>query len=161
MNLLNRLLTIALGLFLISAGVAKFTTGYVFQYLEFTSGIDLFYPFVNNVTGIAEILARLAILYHPTRLLGALGAAGLMVGAIGFHLSPWLGIAIPTGLTDGAAAPWDAADFATTTSSSTFVLAIIAAVRAALIVRTELRTRARLDSIGRRADRSDAPLVRA
>ena len=44
MKILNRLLTIALGLFLISAGVAKFTTGHVFQYIEFKSGVDLFYP---------------------------------------------------------------------------------------------------------------------
>ena len=55
---LNRLLTAALGLFLVSAGVAKFTTGHVFQYIEYRSGIDLFYPFVNNLTGIAEIAGR-------------------------------------------------------------------------------------------------------
>ncbi len=141
MKTLNRLLTIALGLFLISAGVAKFTTGHVFQYIEFKSGIDLFYPFVNNLTGIAEILAGAAILYRPTRLIGAVAAIGLMIGAIGFHLSPWLGTSIPTGLLDDAASPWDAADFATTTSSGTFVLAIISAIRAASIVRTELKAR--------------------
>ena len=82
MKTLNRLLTIALGLFLISAGVAKFTTGHVFQYIEFKSGIDLFYPFVNNLTGIAEILAGATILYRPTRLIGAVSALGLMIGAI-------------------------------------------------------------------------------
>lgn len=91
MKTLNRLLTIALGLFLISAGVAKFTTGHVFQYIEFKSGIDLFYPFVNNLTGIAELLAGAAILHRPSRLIGAVSAFGLMIGAIGFHLSPWLG----------------------------------------------------------------------
>jgi len=113
----------------------------VFQYIEFKSGIDLFYPFVNNLTGIAEILAGAAILYRPTRLIGAMGTAALMVGAIGFHLSPWLGTSIPTGLTDGAASPWDAADFTTTTNSTSFVLAIVAAVRAASILRTELKAR--------------------
>lgn len=141
MHLLNRLLTIGLGLFLISAGIAKFTTGHVFQYIEFTSGIDLFYPFVNNLTGIAEVLAGLAILSPRTRLVGALGAAGLMVGAIAFHLSPWLGISIPTGMTDGAAAPWDATDFTVSTSSASFMLAIVSAIRSASIVRTELRKR--------------------
>lgn len=140
-RLVNHFLTIALGLFLISAGIAKFTTGHVFQYIEFKSGIDLFYPFVNNLTGIAEILAGAAILYRPTRLVGAIGVAGLMVGAIGFHLSPWLGTSIPTGLTDTAASPWDAADFAVTTSSTTFVLAIVSALRAASIIRTELHNR--------------------
>ncbi len=155
MNRLNRLLTIALGLFLISAGVAKFTTGHVFQYIEFKSGIDLFYPFVNNLTGVAEILAGAAILYRPTRLLGAVGAAALMVGAIGFHLSPWLGTSIPTGLTEGAASPWGAADFAATTSSTTFVLAVVSAVRAGSIVRTELRSR-NAPSVGsRRGERAD------
>ena len=141
MKTLNRLLTIALGLFLISAGIAKFTTGHVFQYIEFKSGIDLFYPVVNNLTGIAELLAGAAILYRPTRLIGAVSALGLMIGAIGFHLSPWLGTSIPTGLADDAASPWDAADFATTTSSGTFVLAIISAIRATSIVRTELKAR--------------------
>lgn len=71
MNILNRILTIALALFLISAGVAKFTTGHVFQYIEYKSGVDLFYPFINNLTGMAEILAGTAILYRPARLLGS------------------------------------------------------------------------------------------
>ena len=146
MHLVNRLLTIALGLFLISAGLAKFTTGHVFQYIEFTSGIDLFYPFVNNLTGVAEILAGLAIVYRPTRLIGAIGAASLMLGAVAFHLSPWLGVSIPTGLADGAVSPWDASDFTTTTSSTTFMLAIVSTVRAASIVRTELRTRSQQSS---------------
>lgn len=155
MTILNRLLTITLGLFLISAGIAKFTTGHVFQYIEFKSGVDLFYPFVNNLTGIAEILVGAAILYRPTRLLGAAGAVALMAGAVGFHLSPWLGTSIPTGLVDGAASPWNAADFATTTSSMTFVLAIVSAIRAASIVRAELRNRDERDTTSLRVGRSD------
>ncbi|MEM7274260.1 MAG: DoxX family protein [Actinomycetota bacterium] len=155
MTLLNRLLTIALGLFLVSAGVAKFTTGHVFQYIEFKSGIDLFHPFVNNLTGVAEILAGVAILVRPTRLIGAAGATALMIGAIAFHLSPWLGTSIPTGLADGAASPWDAADFTTTMSSTTFALAIVSAVRAASIVRTELRSRAERETPSLPAGRSN------
>lgn len=155
MTILRRLLTIALGLFLISAGIAKFTTGHVFQYIEFKSGIDFFYPFVNNLTGIAEILAGAAILYHRTRLLGAAGAVALMIGAVGFHLSPWLGMSIPMGLVDDAASPWDAADFATTTSSMTFFLAIGSAVRAASIVRSELGNRTTRDTPSLRVGRSD------
>ncbi len=141
MSMLNRLLSVALGLSLISAGIAKFTTGHVFQYIEFKSGIDIFHPFVNNLTGIAEILAGAAVLYRPTRLVGAGGAAALMVGAIGFHLSPWLGTSVPTGLADGADSPWDAADFATTTNSTSFVLAIVSLVVAASVARGALRTR--------------------
>jgi uncharacterized membrane protein YphA (DoxX/SURF4 family) len=160
MSLINRILTFALGLFLVSAGVAKFTTGHVFQYIEYRSGIDLFYPFVNNLTGLAEILAGLAILYRPTRLIGAAGAFGLMVGAISFHLSPWLGVSIPTGLADGAASPWDAADFSAATSPGTFVLAVVSALRAASIIRAELRSRAQLQKSGG-IRRSHATLVEA
>ena len=113
MRHLDRLLTWALGLFLVSAGVAKFTTGHVFQYIEHQSGVDLFHPYVNHLTGVAELVAGVLILIPRTRLLGGLVAAGVLVGAVGFHLSPWLGISIPTGLVDGAAAPWGAEDFTT------------------------------------------------
>ncbi len=143
MNILNRILTIALALFLISAGVAKFTTGHVFQYIEYKSGVDLFYPFINNLTGMAEILAGTAILYRPARLLASALAAALMVGAVGFHLSPWLGLSVPTGLADGATSPWDSADFTTTATSMTFVLAVISGARAIAIVRSELKARRR------------------
>ena len=138
---LNRLLTVALGLFLVSAGIAKFTTGHVFQYIEYQSGIDLFYPFVNNLTGIAEIAAGAAILYRPTRLAGSLFASALMAGAIAFHLSPWLGVSIPTGLADGAVTPWDAADFAASTTSVSFVLAIVTGLGSLAIARRAHRTR--------------------
>lgn len=141
MRHLDRLLTWALGLFLISAGVAKFTTGHVFQYIEHQSGADLFYPYVNHLTGAAELVAGFLILSPRTRLFGGLLASGVLVGAVGFHLSPWLGISIPTGLVDGAAAPWEAEDFTTSTTSVTFFLAVVTAARALRIVRTELRRR--------------------
>lgn len=142
MSTINRILTYALGLFLISSGVAKFTGGHVFQYIEHRSGIDLFYPYVNHATGVAEILVGLLILVPATRFVGALGATGILGGAIGFHLSPWLGISMPTGMVDGAAAPWTEADFAATTASVTFFLAIVTFARALSIVRTERRRRA-------------------
>jgi hypothetical protein len=44
---------------------------------------------------------------------------------------------MPTGLADGASAPWTAADFAQSTTSVTFALAIVAFVRAMVIVRNE------------------------
>lgn len=137
MSRINQLLTIALGLFLISAGVAKFAGGHVFQYIEHRSGIDLFHPYVNHVTGFAEIGAGAMLLVRRTRLVGAVAAAGLMLGAIAFHLSPWLGLSVPTGLTEGAMAPWDAGDFASATTPVTFVLAVVTAVRAMSIIRTE------------------------
>lgn len=156
MAVVNRLFTVALGLFLISAGIAKFTTGHVFQYIEFKSGIDLFYPFINNLTGIAEVFAGAAILFRPSRLLGAVVAFGLMAGAIGFHLSPWLGISVPTGLVDGATSPWEGADFAASMSATSFVLAIVSAIRAAAIVRVEWRDRTSDANRDVSVDRGDA-----
>lgn len=141
MSIINRILTYALGLFLVSSGVAKFTVGHVFQYIEYQSGLDIFYPYVNHAVGAAEIVVGVMILVPATRLLGAMGAVGIMVGAIGFHLSPWLGISMPAGLVDDAAAPWTAADFTTETTSVAFVLAIVTLVRSISIIRTEQRNR--------------------
>ncbi|MEM9607243.1 MAG: MauE/DoxX family redox-associated membrane protein [Actinomycetota bacterium] len=141
MRHLDRILTWALGLFLLSAGVAKFTTGHVFQYIEHQSGVDIFYPYVNHLTGVAEIIAGALILVPRTRLAGGLLASGVLLGAVAFHLSPWLGVSIPAGLVDGAAAPWGADDFMTSTTSVTFFLAIVTAARALRIVRVGLRER--------------------
>ncbi|MEL6893463.1 MAG: MauE/DoxX family redox-associated membrane protein, partial [Actinomycetota bacterium] len=119
MSVINRILTYALGLFLVSSGVAKFTVGHVFQYIEHQSGLDVFYPYVNHAVGAAEILAGLLILVPATRLVGAIASAGVMAGAIGFHLSPWLGVSMPTGLADDAVAPWTSDDFTTDTTPLT------------------------------------------
>ena len=141
MSTINRILTSALGLFLVSSGIAKFAGGHVFQYIEFKSGLDIFYPYVNHATGVGEVVAGCLILARPTRLVGASAAALIMAGAVAFHLSPWLGISMPTGLADGATAPWTRSDFATTTTSVTFFLAIVSLARALAIVRTERRAR--------------------
>jgi uncharacterized membrane protein YphA (DoxX/SURF4 family) len=141
MSLLNRILAYALGVFLVSSGIAKFAGGHVFQYIEYQSNLDIFYPYVNHATGMAEILAGVFILIRTTRLAGAAIATGVMAGAIGFHLSPWLGVSMPTGLVDGATAPWTAADFTPTTTSLTFVLAILTGSRSIKIFRDELRQR--------------------
>lgn len=146
MSIVNRILTYALGLFLVSSGGAKFAGGHVFQYIEYKSGFDLFYPYVNHATGVAEIVAGLLILVPATRLVGALGAAAILAGAIGFHLSPWLGTSMPTGLVDGASAPWTAADFAESTTSVTFALAIVTFIRSLAIVRSERMRRTDRDT---------------
>lgn len=141
MSILTRILNYGLGLFLVSSGLAKFAGGHVFQYIEHRSGLDIFHPYMNHATGVAEVLAGAFILFRTTRLVGGAMAAGIMVGAVGFHLSPWLGVSMPTGLTEGATAPWTAADFSTTTSPISFVLAIAAAGWSIKIVRDELRAR--------------------
>ena len=47
------------------------------------------------LTGVAELGTALLSLIPRTRLLGALAGLGVLIGAIGFHLSPWLGINVP------------------------------------------------------------------
>ena len=138
---LARVLTGALALFLISAGAAKFGGGHVFQYIEHQSGIDLFHPFSSYVVGAAEVTAGVLILFRRTRLAGVVVASFVMIGAVAFHLSPWLGVSVPTGLTEGAAAPWTADDFVTTTTVAPFVLAIATCLGSLLVMRSAWRTR--------------------
>lgn len=136
-----RVLTGALALFLISSGAAKLGGGHVFQFIEHKSGIGLFHPFSNYVVGAAEVLAGAFILFRRTRLAGALVASFVMVGAVAFHLSPWLGVSTPTGLTEGAAAPWTADGFVSTTTVVPFVLAIVTCFGSLLVMRSAWRTR--------------------
>ena len=90
---------VVLGLTLVVAagflffGVQKFgATNPIFALIAERSGISLFEPVIRMLTGVAEIGTALLILIPRTRLLGALGGLGVLAGAIGFHLSPWLGI---------------------------------------------------------------------
>lgn len=68
----------------------------VFETIAERSGLPIFEPYVRWFTGVAELAIALLLLIPRTRFLGALGGAGLLLGAIGFHLSPWLGINVPT-----------------------------------------------------------------
>lgn len=115
-------LAIVLGLFLLGMGVMKFTGAHIFQFIEARAaaeGLPLagyFYPLMNNLVGAAEIIAGALILIPATRFLGSVLGAGIIAGALAFHLSgyvglPYLGIATPTGLAEGAAPPWDMSDF--------------------------------------------------
>lgn len=94
--------TLALSLVLAAGfvffGVQKFgAENIVFETLAERSGIFLFEPYIRYLTGIGELTAAVLLLLLPrTRLVGALIGLGLLVGAIGFHLSPWLGINVPT-----------------------------------------------------------------
>ena len=77
-------------------GVQKFgATNAIFSIIADRSGISLFEPGIRILTGIAEIVTGILILVPRTRLLGALAGLAVLVGAIGFHLSPWLGINVP------------------------------------------------------------------
>lgn len=151
-----RVLTGSLALFLISSGAAKFGGGHVFQYIEHKSGIDLFHPFSNYVVGVAEVVAGAFILFRRTRLAGASVASVVMVGAVAFHLSPWLGVSTPTGLTEGAAAPWTADDFVSTTTVVPFALAIVTCFGSLLVMRSAWRGRTGTSATALRAGRAAA-----
>lgn len=74
-------------------GVQKFgATNPIFSIIAERSGISLFEPVIRMLTGVAELGTAMLILIPRTRLLGALAGLGVLIGAIGFHLSPWLGI---------------------------------------------------------------------
>ncbi len=135
-----RVLTASLALFLISSGAAKFGGGHVFQYIEHKSGIGLFHPFSNYVVGAVEVVGGAFMLFRRTRLAGASVASFVMIGAVAFHLSPWLGVSVPTGLTKDAAAPWTANDFVATTTVAPFVLAIVTCLGSLLVMRSAWRT---------------------
>jgi len=77
-------------------GVQKFgAENIIFATIAEKSGISLFEPVIRMLTGVAEISTALLILIPRTRLLGALAGLGVLAGAIGFHISPWLGISVP------------------------------------------------------------------
>jgi uncharacterized membrane protein YphA (DoxX/SURF4 family) len=141
MSLLTRILTYALGLFLVSSGIAKFTGGHVFAVIEAKSGVGLFDPLAGHVTGLAEIVAGALVLVGSTRVVGSALSAAIMIGAVGFHMSPWLGVATPVGFADGAHAPWTSADFTDETTIVPFVLAVVVLIGSVLIIRRERRLR--------------------
>jgi uncharacterized membrane protein YphA (DoxX/SURF4 family) len=77
-------------------GLQKFgATNPIFSVIAEKSGISLFEPVIRMLTGVAEVITAILILVPRTRLLGALGGLAVLAGAIGFHLSPWLGISVP------------------------------------------------------------------
>jgi uncharacterized membrane protein YphA (DoxX/SURF4 family) len=140
-RIIARIPAFVLPFILVGAGVMKFTTGHAFQYLEFQTGIDLLHPFVNNLVGVVEIGAGVLLRFRRTRKAGSVGALAIAGGAVLAHLSPWLGIAPPTGLVDGATAPWTAADFTTETSASLFVTAFVTLALAIAVAASEFRRR--------------------
>ena len=77
-------------------GLQKFgATNPIFSVIAEKSGISLFEPVIRMLTGVAEVSTAILILIPRTRLLGSLGGLAVLAEAIGFHLSPWLGISVP------------------------------------------------------------------
>ncbi len=85
-----------LGAGFIFFGAQKFgAENAVFEIIADRSGIDLFEPLIRRATGLAEIVTGLLLFSPRTRNLAGLSGLAILFGAIGFHLSPWLGIHVP------------------------------------------------------------------
>ena len=85
-----------LAAFLVFMGVQKFgAENVIFATIAERSGIGLFEPVIRIIVGVSEIAVAGLLLAPRLRLFGALGAVGVIGGAIGFHLSPWLGVSTP------------------------------------------------------------------
>lgn len=67
----------------------------IFALIAGRTGVGLFEPYIRYATGAAELTAALLLIIPRTRFFGALLAGGVTLGAIGFHLSPFLGVQIP------------------------------------------------------------------
>jgi len=100
MKLVRLAAGLILAAFMIFMGAQKFLgPNPVFSYIAEQSGIALFEPVIRMATGAGEIIAALLILASlfagAARGLGAMLSLAIIGGAIGFHLSPWLGLSAP------------------------------------------------------------------
>lgn len=85
-----------LAAFFVFIGAQKFgAENPIFALIAERSGLSLFEPFIRVAVGVAELVAAGLLAFGATRLFGAVLGLGLLLGAIGFHLSPWLGVVVP------------------------------------------------------------------
>ena len=68
----------------------------VFPLLAERSEYYLFEPTGRYVVSLLEVLAAVLLFIPPTRRAGAMLAILISAGAVGLHLSPWLGTEVPT-----------------------------------------------------------------
>jgi hypothetical protein len=67
----------------------------IFALIAGRTGLSLFEPYLRYATGAAELVAAILLVIPRTRFYGAMLAGAVTLGAIGFHLSPFLGVQIP------------------------------------------------------------------
>ncbi|HEX5008680.1 MAG TPA: hypothetical protein VFV70_16320 [Hyphomonadaceae bacterium] len=77
----------------------------VFPTLAEKSGYYLFEPTGRYVVSLLEVLAAILLVLPWTRRIGAGLAVLVTAGAVGAHLTPWLGIQIPTTLAPATDVP--------------------------------------------------------
>ncbi|MEO0872660.1 MAG: hypothetical protein AAFY19_12005 [Pseudomonadota bacterium] len=107
----------------------------VFATLAERSGIALFEPTGRLAVAAAELFAALLLLIPWSRRFGAVLSFFILSGAVGLHLSPWLGREIPTSL--AADTPTD--------GGALFMLAIAMLVVSILVVMIHPGRRARAE----------------
>jgi uncharacterized membrane protein YphA (DoxX/SURF4 family) len=67
----------------------------IFGLIAARSGIGLFEPGLRYVTAVLELVAAVLVLWPAMRQRGAILGLVVALGAIAFHLSPWLGWQVP------------------------------------------------------------------
>ncbi len=148
MALLRWVLALAVGGFLVFFGVMKFTGGaHIFPYIEYkaaAAGVpfaELAYPLGNYATGALELVAGILLIVPATRALGSKLAVLPFLGAVGFHLSPFLGVTTPDGYADpkpaevlAAGGPFARSDFSEGASMALFIIAVAGLVAAIINV---------------------------
>jgi len=96
MTKISKYLPFVLGAGFIFFGAQKFgTENAVFEIIAERSGLSFFEPHIRRLTGIAELFAGLFLILPSTRKHASLLGLAILLGAVGFHLSPWLGINVP------------------------------------------------------------------
>ena len=139
---------------LFAVGIQKFVgldPNPVFGLIEARSGIGVFEPGLRYVTGVLEMIAVILVLWPATRARGAQLGLLVALGAIAFHLSPWLGIQLPrlpelsAALAQGRTAAEIAAMNLPTDKGAMFLLAIAIAAVAVASIFVE-RAKAKADS---------------
>lgn len=144
MTILRWALALAVGGFLVFFGVMKFSGGaHIFPYIEYQAGAagapfaELAYPLGNYATGGLELLAGILLIIPATRALGSKLAILPFLGAVGFHLSPFLGVTTPDGYADpkpvellAAGGPFARSDFSEGASMALFIMALAGFVAA-------------------------------
>ncbi len=146
MAILRWVLALAVGGFLVFFGVMKFTGGaHIFPYIEYKAAAagapfaELAYPLGNYATGGLELIAGLLLIIPMTRGIGSKLAVLPFLGAVAFHLSPFLGVTTPDGYADpkpvdilAAGGPFARSDFSDGESMALFIIAL-AGLAAAVI----------------------------
>lgn len=95
MTWVKHIFAIALAAAMLYMGAQKFgTDNFIFTTISENTHIAFFEPNFRLITGVLEIVAGLLMFHPKSRALGAAVATSVVVGAVGFHLSPALGIKV-------------------------------------------------------------------